>query len=227
MTASLAVRERLVLDRLRETYEQKGYEFFVEPSGDLLPPFLHGYRPDAIALKAGEGVVIEVKFGNHPQRDRRLESLAVLLEGQTGWRLKIYGEQPRPEDDLSISAPTSAEIDEWIAESERLTDTGHTRAAFLLAWSILEAIARARTSGDGQPLLRPVSPEGVVQSLEMNGDIDSQTGQSLRQLLHLRNRIAHGDLAVALDQGSVDSLIHALRDLASADHRVGSAHARH
>ena len=56
MPSSLAFRERLVLERLRETYEREGYEFFLQPSGDILPPFLRGFRPDAIALKPGKAL---------------------------------------------------------------------------------------------------------------------------------------------------------------------------
>src|ERR1700689_3304468 len=135
MTSSLAFRERLVLERLRETYEREGYEFFLQPSGGILPPFLRGVRPDAIALKPGEGVVIEVKFGNRPGKDQHLGPIAAALHGHADWRLKAYFEQPRPEDALSIGVPTQTEIDKEITESVRLATEGHERAAFLLAWS--------------------------------------------------------------------------------------------
>jgi uncharacterized protein YutE (UPF0331/DUF86 family) len=213
MTPSTAFRERLVLERLKETYEQKGYEFFSEPTDDLLPPFLRGYRPDAIALKPHEGVVIEVKFGNHPGRDRRLESVAALLAEQTGWHLKIYVEQPRAEETLSIDAPTPDQIEAWIGESERLAMEGHERAAFLLAWSVLEAIARVRASEQGIVPLRLVSPAGAVQSLEMSGYIDEQAGQDFRNMVNLRNRIVHGDLAAEVGRSAVEGLIHRLREL--------------
>jgi len=214
MTSSPAFRERLVLDRLRETYEQNGYAFFSEPAGDLLPSFLRGYRPDAIALKPGDGVVIQVKFGNHPQRDRRLESVAALIADQAGWRLKIYVEQPRAEDALSIGTSTPDQIEEWISEIERLATEGHERAALLLAWSVLEAIARARASEQGISELRPVSPAGAVQSLRMGGHIDDQVSRDLRQMVNLRDRIVHGDLATDVDRSAVEGLIHQLRELA-------------
>ena len=222
MTSSLAFRERLVLERLRETYEREGYEFFLQPSGDILPPFLHGFRPDAIALKPGDGVVIEVKFGNRPGKDQRLDSIAAALQGQTDWRLKVYFEQPRPEDALSIGVPTQTQIDTEIGESERLATEGHNRAAFLLAWSILEAIARARASGQGLAAQRPISPAGTVESLEMAGLVDRETGRDLRTKAQLRNLVAHGDLGAEVDHAAVEDLIRLVRDLSSSAEAVPS-----
>ena len=65
-------RERLVLDRLKETYEHQGYQFFIEPLPQMLPPFLGGVRPDALALKPGDNQVIEVKIGRRAGEEHRL-----------------------------------------------------------------------------------------------------------------------------------------------------------
>jgi uncharacterized protein YutE (UPF0331/DUF86 family) len=215
MTSSLAFRERLVLERLRETYEREGYEFFLQPSGGILPPFLRGVRPDAIALKPGEGVVIEVKFGNRPGKDQHLGPIAAALHGHADWRLKAYFEQPRPEDALSIGVPTQTEIDKEITESVRLATEGHERAAFLLAWSVLEAIARVRAFGTGLAAQRPISAAGTVESLEMAGLIDKETGRDLRTKAQLRNLVAHGDLGAEVDHTAVEDLIRLVRDLSS------------
>lgn len=215
MSMSHAVRERLVLDRLRETYEQNGYEFFLEPSATLLPPFLKGYRPDAIALKGVEGVVIEVKFGNHPIKDQRLQALAAILRDRSEWSLKVYMEQQRPEDRLSIDVPTVAQLENLISESEILAAEGHPRAAFLLARSGLEAVARARASEQGLAIGRPISPAGTVESLEMGGLINDETGRDLRKKAQLRNRVAHGDLTALVERSAVDGLIQCVRDLSA------------
>jgi len=223
MTVDTLTRERLVLDRLKETYEHQGYHFFTEPLPQMLPAFLGGFRPDALALKPGENHVIEVKIGRRPGEERRLETLAKLVAGQPGWQLKVFYEGERPEDTLQFTLPTRTQIETQLTEAEQLAIAGHQKAALLLAWSVLEAIARARAAHDGTISQRPFSPAQTVQSLEMAGIIDRETGQDLRAKAQLRNLAAHGDLAAEIDADAVDGLLRLLRRLSAAanmDHLV-------
>lgn len=216
MTVDAPTRERLVLDRLRETYEHQGYEFFVNPLSDMLPSFLGNYRPDAIALKQGEGVIIEVKHGRRPGQDPQLEALARLVSGQPGWKLQVYFEREQPEDSVRIVPATQLQVDAQITEAERLAAAGHCKAALLLAWSVLEAIARAQANHEGTLSQRPFSPAQTVQSLEMAGLVDREVGRDLRATAQLRNLIAHGDLGVDVNAHYVERMIKHLRDLSAA-----------
>jgi hypothetical protein len=212
-----------VLDRLRETYEHQGYQFFIEPLPQMLPPFLGGFRPDAIALKPGESHVIEVKFGRRSGEERRLETLAKLVAGQPGWQLKVFYEGEHPEDTLRFTLPTRSQIEAQITEAEQLAAAGHNKAALLLGWSVLEAIARARAAHEGAVSQRPFSPAQTVQSLEMAGIIDRDVGQDLRAKAQLRNLAAHGDLGAEVNASSVEGLLRLLRRLSAAantDHLV-------
>ena len=169
-----------------------------------------------MALKGNEGVLIKVKFGPNPVKERRFQALAKILEGRPGWRLNLHTEQPRPEDRLSIDAPTGPQLERLIAESEILAAEHHRKAAFLLAWSGLDAVARAKASAQGLMVGRPISPAGTVQSLEMGGFIDDTVGQDLREKAQLRNRVAHGDLTADGDRNAVDALIRCARDLVAS-----------
>ena len=216
MTVDTLTRERLVLDRLKETYEHQGYQFFIEPLPQMLPAFLDGFRPDAIALKPGENHIIEVKFGRRAGEERRLETLAGLVAGQPGWQLKVFYEAERPEDTLQIALPNRTQIETQLSEAEQLEAAGHRKAALLLAWSVLEAIARARAAHEGTISQRPFSPAQTVQSLEMAGIIDRETGRDLRVKAQLRNLVAHGDLAAEINAVTVDDLLRLLRRLSTA-----------
>jgi hypothetical protein len=213
MTVDVATRERLVLERLRETYELQGYEFFIEPLPQLLPAFLGGFQPDAIALKPGDNHIVEVKFGRRVGEDRRLETLAKLIAGQPDWQLKAFFEGEQPQDSLRFMPPTRSQIESEIEEAAQLVQAGHPKAALLLAWSVLEALARARATRDGTLSQRLLSPAQTVQSLEMAGVIDRKTGQELRALAQLRNLAAHGDLATGIGSEAVDDLLGLLRGL--------------
>ena len=213
MSVDVAARERLVLNRLKESYEHQGFQFFIEPLPQMLPAFLQGFRPDAIALKPGENHIVEVKFGRSPGAERRLETVARLLSGHPEWQLKVFYESGRPEDLVRFSVPTARQVQEELAEAEQLARTGHAKAAFLLGWSVLEAIARTHAEHAGTASQRQYSPALTVQSLEMGGLIDAETGRDLRSKAQLRNLAAHGELGTGVEVGDAEDLLRLVRRL--------------
>ena len=124
-------------------------------------------------------------------------------------------------------SPPRSQIESHITEGEQLAAAGHYKAAFLLAWSVLEAIARERAASEGTISRRPFSRRHrQLQSLEMAGAIDRVIGQDLRAGRQLRNLAAHGDLGAKIDADVVDRLLRLLRRLsaaANADHVVAGA----
>ena len=51
-----------VLRNLRAASEERGLKFYIKPPRDVLPEFLGGYQPDAIAIDPqGGGMVVEIK----------------------------------------------------------------------------------------------------------------------------------------------------------------------
>jgi hypothetical protein len=61
MVASSAIRERDFLQTLVPGYEAEGFSVFLHPAREMLPPFMRGYQPDAIAVKDDEKIAIEIK----------------------------------------------------------------------------------------------------------------------------------------------------------------------
>ncbi len=212
-----ATRYEVLLDRIRESYERQGYEFFANPTGDLLPAFLRGYSPDAIALKSDDRIIIELKVSNHPSWGEQLSKLADCVKGQPGWHIKVHSALPRAEDSLDIQTQNPAIIRSRLQEIEGLALTGQSRAAFVMGWSVLEAITRDLASERGLNAGKPFSSGGLVQFLEMQGMIDDRAGHLLRQQAHLRNLVVHGDLSAEVSPEAVTGLVSLIGDLLAQD----------
>lgn len=216
-----------MLERLRESYEQDGYEFFLQPSPNLLPRFLSGFRPDAIALKGDEKLIIEVKASERPQWSGLIKRLSEAMKGHPDWQLRLHTYQPATDDVQSIPIPDPALLRERVKELEALCDSGHARAALLLSWSILEAIVRGIMSARGLHQGGLLSRRGIVQFLEMDGLVTGDEIAALRRQAELGNRVAHGDLTVTPDPVSARWLIGLVRILAGqsvAPDMIGDAH---
>src|SRR5487761_2299947 len=170
MTIDLASREAAILEQLRDRYEAEGYQFFAEPGRELTPAFLGAIRPDAIAIKPGDRVIIEVKLREpSPHEEARLTEIARLVASQPGWRFIVLVEAT-PAGALRVRPSTRSDIARHFEEASALAAAGHVRAAFILGWAVLEAVARA-AGPDARD--RPLTPMQTIQELAMLGLIDA------------------------------------------------------
>jgi hypothetical protein len=129
-----------ILERLRAAYEKHGFSFVVEPGPETLPDFLGSYRPDAIAQKKGENVIIEIMRRQRSPWEEPFADLHDRIAGHKDWKLNVVYAVKRPEDSIVLPVAHLDTLHHQIAEVEGLQAGGHHRAAFILAWSVLEAV---------------------------------------------------------------------------------------
>lgn len=199
--------ETTFLENMRSEFETKGYRFVVHPSPSELPDFFASYVPDAVALRADDNVAIELKSRERAANEQSLQRIRQLLEGQPGWQLRVAymgGEGLARQ----IPVSTRDSILGQVREVESLEEAGNVRAAFVIAWSLLEAaLNSARPNADK----RPRTPATIVQTLAMEGLIPEQLELSLRPLADLRNRVVHGDLTAEPSSADVATVLLAVR----------------
>jgi len=187
-----AETERDFLEGLRKRYAAQGYSFVIEPRPNELPAFLGSYRPDAIASKPGSKLAIQVKSHADPAAEPSLKEIRRLFEGQPDWQFVVTYMGSDPLKTLTIPPSSTANVRRRVGEVRALAAEGQHRAAFVMAWSVLEA-ALHRIAGEKDS--RPRTPGTVVQTLATLGYLEPALETRLRPLIVLRNRIVHGDLA--------------------------------
>jgi len=201
--------EASMMRALQDSYEAQGFSFVSEPSKADLPSFMGDYVPDAIARKSDLNVAIEIKRGPSDRVERTLRSIRHLFDGQAGWQFHVFYSSGDAASDAALSRPTREAILQGLDETNSLNAAGHHRAALLLAWALLEAALNLRAS-DGSA--RPRGAATLLQSLAMEGFVAPDTERRLHSLVALRNRVAHGDLIAAVDDGDVQALMDAVRE---------------
>jgi uncharacterized protein YutE (UPF0331/DUF86 family) len=191
--------EEEFLERLRARYEDQGFAFTIAPNSRELPDFLGSYSPDAVAKKAGLNIAIEVKRHQTLTTQHSLQKIRRLFEGHPDWEFNVVYIGIDPLQPVTIPSAPPAMIRARVDEVRTLNSEGHHRAAFVMAWSLLEA---ALHSIGGETTNKPHTPGTVVQTLAMNGYIEPEMERRMRSLIELRNKIVHGDLNA--EPGSVD-----------------------
>ena len=206
------------LRNLQHPYEACGLQFHINPSHELIPPFLAGYRPDAIAVDPdGGGIIIEVKRHRSGAADRQLAELAKQVAKQKGWEFRAIYTNPATERLDTIAEPTLGQLDAKLQEIRVLAEAGHYDPALISGWAVLEALARL---AGGSGISTAYSPIQAVQALAEEGYIENEEAQRLREMSRLRSSVVHGDFSVNVSAEQVAFLLEQLEALKSSIMKV-------
>lgn len=201
-----------------QEYRKKGYQVIEEPSPDQLPGFLSGFQPDLLIRKGNETVVVEVKSRTSLAKEPRIRELARLLESQPGWSFELVmvaeGDTFNPPEG---TIPMEREdILHGIEEAERLSESGFSIAALMLAWSASEATVRLLTLEEGVSLER-LTPSFILNRAATNGVISREDYNFLTTAMQYRNALVHGFKIIDFDAGVVGNLLTTTKRLLQAD----------
>jgi hypothetical protein len=207
-------REAETLRRVAEEYRARGYTVHIEPQDELLPPFLSGLRPDLVAQKPGDNVVVEVKHGHGRAYGERLRPIAERVAAQPGWRFTLVVEPERGEPNLAAGfAPPIGleEIRDRLRRARELARGSQHDAAFLLAWTSLEAALRRIAERAVLPI-GTFSLSALIRELQSSGEIDASQYERAMEALGTRNALVHG-LAGTVGEDRVRALDALAREL--------------
>ena len=194
---TVAEDTRQIIEQLTPQLEADGYTVYLEPPRQLLPAFMRGYIPDAIALRSKgfeqfrKNLAIEVKVEG-PSAKTGVEELERRFADAGDWELRVYYARPAGRTGSIPPMPREA-IDGALSSIEALVATGQLQAALLLCWATFEALGRALTP---EKFERPQSPGRLVEALANDGLVTPSEADALRGLSKVRNQLIHG----ALDQ---------------------------
>ena len=220
MTKTAGRRERAVLQAVIPRLEAEGFEVFLHPTGRLLPPFMAGYQPDAIALKPGRQIAIEVTTGGDEQPNGRpLQQVQEIFASQSDWEFQVLYAPPASSDpDLTPEAKET--IATILRRLPSLYEQGGAVAALLTGWSAFEAAARRLMPDDFE---RPQSPSPMLERLAFSGAVTPDEAAILRELGKLRNKAAHGKLDVTITPTQLEQLIAVTQVLLELTEPAGAA----
>lgn len=203
MTSSRPALESDALDELERRLTAQGYVLRREPRGDTVPQFLGTFTPDAIATGRSPNLVVEViaERGVGEAKAAKIKQLQQLLESHPDWKLQVLY--------APVSAPTPAvasveAIRQRLNEVRPLTEADRP-AALVLAWSLLEAVARRILPEQAG---RPLTPATTIELLASLGHLDQSEANRLREAARARNLIVHGDVGQDVPRLQLDAVLN-------------------
>ncbi len=198
--------ESILLESVVPDLEADGYEVFPRPRAPLLPAFMRGYRPDAIAYRKDRKLAIEVLRPGVPSK------LGDLLSERKDWELRVYWVSSSGAA-APIEPASRASIERTITTVEDLVGDGRTQPALLMAWAAFEAIGRLLLPDRFE---RPQTPSRLIEALASEGYITPIEADHVRRLAESRNRVVHGGLDTAVPEADLRGFVEILRTLSGS-----------
>lgn len=202
--------------RIREIvkdYDNQGYEVHMNPSPSLLPNFLKGYKPDILAKKENDNVIVEVKTRNDRMNLQRFESLAKEIDKRKDWRFEMVftnqkekGLEPTYQNVLS-----ELEINNRILEINRLVELNSYEASFLLSWSTIEAVLRNQLRNEKFDTNRKTTMS-VMKTMFSLGLINQHDYKTLQKSNVYRNNLIHG-FEQNIDRISIQNILQLIYNI--------------
>jgi hypothetical protein len=186
--------------RLREAaedYREHGYEVWLHPDGSVLPGLPTNLKPDLVARRGSETVIVEVKSGEAIESEGTLSELAKYAEELPGARLELIavgrsGLRPPVGEDHDLTKSLATRRIDLIST---LIDEGDTSAGIVLGWMTAESILRSWLTREKIRVRSGVGPAGLAKTAYSYGLISDEQMEFLLELAESRNVAVHGRAA--------------------------------
>lgn len=183
-----AAKQHAALRMVADYYRRRGYDVLVEPGPADRPEFLRDLRPDLIATNEDESIVVGVRDLNTSRHDANWVKIAAAVEAQPGWRFEVAMR------DVALEATPEGDpeaIDRMVRDRRELERSGQLDAAFLLAWTGVEAAMRIACRR-GRAKSSDGTPSTLMGALYMEGFMDEADYNLLTEKLQVWNTLVHG-----------------------------------
>lgn len=200
-------REAQLLEDIASNLRAEGYDVYFRPQQAILPAFLAGTTPDAVAFGKPKNLAIVVVDAGAART--RVEQLTSRLKSSREWELRVYAVKPSAGEKAIASTPMPA-IVAALATVRQLGTMGLSGPALLMAWATFESLARNR-----EPSLfaRPQTPGRLIEVFAAEGRVTPTDADVVRRLATLRNRLVHGDLEIAVSSADLQKFVEILESL--------------
>ena len=214
------ITQSLYEQRIESTAQEllaNGYKVSIEPLVADLPFELGGYRPNLIATKDAEGIVLEIQTTLNRLSVDRFQDISERVATHHGWRFLLITLDDTSEQILPSSGnelPSWHELNTRLVTLNMLIEDLLFEPAILYLWSILEAAFRKRSIAQNLPISRFPTKQ-LLNHTFSSGEISISEFDLFKTSLEIRDKISHGTI-VSIDPKMLDSANSSIQILVKA-----------
>lgn len=178
--------------RVARKLEEEGYSIVREPDPTTIPFDLFGYRPDILAMRGDERLIVEVKSRHDPRNLERYKRVAEAISQHPKWRFMISTIADDFESDDAATKFDTGDFDfaRVLKKLRSLFDGENFDLAIPFLWNAYIAGMRIVGQRSGIPI--DVSMDrSVLNHMYSLGEISNEEYIRAKEYLSLRNELVH------------------------------------
>lgn len=179
---------------IASTFERNGYQVFIEPTTEQVPIDLGGYKPDLVAIKGEQGIVVEIKVSLKRLPTKKFNEISNMVSSHKGWKFALVTLDDDVSNILSLAnarLPSTDELKKRLDDVDKLIMLNMLPSALVLLWAQIESWLRIKADKNGEKL-NFLQPKRLINFLYSYGELSMEQVDSLNELMQLRNKIVHG-----------------------------------
>jgi hypothetical protein len=214
MTSAEKLEQKEVQSVARR-YRREGYHVVVPDERTRLPLFLEGVRPDLIAERDDDRVVIEVKANQALRGSNDLRAVAERVSRHPGWRFELVTIGSTEH----VPNVQGGHLEQIESDARGMVSAGQGYFAYLGLFGIVEALLtdlaeRNRLKASTTSALQ------LARQLVWKGIVPAELLAGLEHAQALHNQIVHARQATEIPASEIEqlvSLLHQLADMGVAE----------
>lgn len=199
-------RERKKLAELAREYGAMGYQVFAELPEFESPALVDGIRPDLVAKRGDETVIIEVKTSGSLQDSKdTVEHLARYAEKVPGTRFDLVLTNPKPQSSVPVRIKALQDElktiqDGFLADVSEALKQNKTDLVVILASRLLEGLL-VRAAAKKEVYIPRTERTLAVLSRKLASEkiVSQSVVEFANQLQQQRNAIVHGRAIISTE----------------------------
>ncbi len=188
--------------------EKKGYSVIIEPDPSMIPFDLHRYRPDILATRGNENLIIEIRARGTNQSNtiERYKEIADIVGRHENWRFMLSTIDDVENGDYAwLDAGINAdEIKHMLNRLNNILEGENFDLVLPHLWTLYILAMRLAGQKAGIPV-DATSDQSVLNYMYSLGEISSEELEWANHFLQLRNEAMHS-LRVDVSREELSSL---------------------
>jgi len=170
--------------------KKQGYVVVIEPDSSSIPFDLKQYRPDILATRGDENLIIDIKTRGSRRSIERYQEIAEIVGSHENWRFMLSTIDATASGYSSTNHPSVEALNQMLSKLDSLLSGNNYDLALPYLWSVY--IAGMRIAGEHSAIpIDATSDRSVLDYMYSLGELSSDEYEFARSFLELRNKAVH------------------------------------
>ncbi len=219
---NIALSEHTATRIVAKELEGKGYTVICEPSPEHIPFSLGKYRPDLLAVKGDDNLIVEIKMRETSEPVSFYREIADVVNTHPNWRFLIMTVPKKTaETEFVAEIKNPEDIQQYLNKVSKVYSVSPELSIPYL-WNAIVALLRNKAA-DAQLKYTELTERSLINQLYTQGELSAEQHQALLKWNTFRNQAVH-DVDFSVQPEEVSKMLSFVEQLSQEQAIAVSLH---